>query len=202
MQAWISWAFAVPPICALFSPLIGGALADERLSAQKLMAWSSLLGAVTIAFAFGAMDYGLGLGWFLAGIAAYALVSGPTWGLLATISLTHLSNGERHYPLARMGATFGWMAGGFIISYVLHADASPASGYAAAGARIVAGLLSFLLPDTPPLGKGKSWKSALGLGGLRGRKWSRLGNLLVDTRRNHRGLLGFVRPALQGIAGG
>lgn len=166
-ESWIAWAFAVPPICALFSPLIGGALADERLSAQKLMAWSSLLGAVAIAFAFGALDFGLGLGWFLFGIAAYALVSGPSWGLLATISLTHLSNGERHYPWARMGATFGWMAAGFIISYGLNADASPVSGYAAAVARIATGFLSFLLPDTPPLGKGKSWKSALGLGGFK-----------------------------------
>ena len=33
-------------------------------------------------------------------------------------------------------------------------------------AHLVSGLLGFFLPDTPPLGKGKSWKSALGLGGF------------------------------------
>ena len=165
--SWVALAFAVPPICALFSPLIGGALADEKMAAQKLMGWSSLLGAVAIVFAFSALDFGFHPGWFLAGLAIYALVSGPTWGLLATISLTHLNNGGRHYPIARMGATFGWMVAGFLTSYVLRADSSPVSGYGAGVARICAGLLAFGLPHTPPLGVGKSWRSALGLGGFK-----------------------------------
>lgn len=166
LETWVAWAFAVPPICSLFSPLIGGALADERLSAQKLMGWSSLVAAVAIVAAFVALDFGLGPVWFMAGIAVYALASGPSWGLLATVSLTHLTSGEKHYPLVRLGATFGWMGAGFMASYVLHSDATTVSGYCAALARVVAGLLSFGLPDTPPLGKGKSWKSALGLGGF------------------------------------
>lgn len=166
LETWVAWAFAIPPICSLISPLIGGALADERLSAQKLLAWSSLVAAVAIAAAFGALDLGLGPIWFMAGIAVYALASGPSWGLIATISLTHLRHGEKHYPLVRLGATFGWMAAGFLASYVMHSDSSTLSGYGAAAARIVAGLLAFGLPNTPPLGRGKSWKSALGLGGF------------------------------------
>ncbi|MES2981459.1 MAG: MFS transporter [Verrucomicrobiota bacterium] len=167
LESWQAWAFAVPPICALISPLVGGALADERIAAQKIMAWSSLLGAVTIVLAFGALDIGMSPVWFLIGIAAYSLVSGPSWGLMATISLTHLTHGERHYPMVRVGATFGWMAAGFTISYLLHADLSLKCGYAAGVARVVAGLLSFYLPHTPPLGLGKSWKSALGLNGFK-----------------------------------
>lgn len=162
LEWWVAWVFAVPPICSLFSPLIGGALADERMAAQKLMGWCSLIGAIAIVFAFGALDIGLGPWWFMAGLAIYALVSGPTWGLLATVSLTHLKDGEKRYPLVRLGATLGWMVAGFLISYVFHADTSPVCGYAAGGARIVAGLLSFRIPDTPPLGRGKSWRSALG----------------------------------------
>ncbi len=164
---WIYWAFAMPPIASLISPVIGGALADERMAAQKIMAWSSLLGAVMIVLAFGALDYGLHPIWFLVGILAYSLVSGPTWGLMATISLKHLTHGERHYPMVRVGATFGWMAAGFIISYVLHSDLSFTSGYAAGVARVGAGVLSFFLPHTPPMGLGKSWKSALGLDGFK-----------------------------------
>lgn len=166
LESWVAWAFAVPPICSLFSPLIGGALADERLSAQKLMAWSSLVAAVAIVAAFLALDYGLGAVWFMVGIAVYSLASGPSWGLLATVSLTHLTNGEKTYPLVRLGATFGWMGAGFLTSYVMRADASLVSGYCAGAARVVAGLLSFGLPNTPPLGSGRSWKSALGLGGF------------------------------------
>ncbi len=163
LEGWQAWAFAMPPIASLISPLVGGALADERMSAQKLMGWSSLLGAVTIVFAFLALDLGWSPVWFLFGIAMYALVSGPTWGLMATISLTHLTHGERHYPMVRVGATFGWMAAGFLISYVLHSDSSVKCGYAAGVARVAAGLLAFFLPNTPPLGLGKSWKSAMGL---------------------------------------
>jgi len=167
LESWVAWAFAMPPIASLISPLIGGALADERMSAQKLMGWSSLLGAVSIVFAFAVLDLGWNPVWFLVGIGMYALVSGPTWGLMATISLTHLTHGERHYPMVRVGATFGWMAAGFMISYVLHSDDTLVSGYAAGVTRVAAGVLSFFLPNTPPLGLGKSWKSALGLGGFK-----------------------------------
>jgi hypothetical protein len=134
------------------------------MAAQKLMGWCSLIGAVAMLFAFGALDIGLGPWWFMAGLAVYALVSGPTWGLLATVSLANLKDGERRYPLVRLGATLGWMAAGFITSYVLHADTTLLAGYAAAGARVFAGVISFYMPNTPPLGQGKSLRSALGFG--------------------------------------
>ena len=166
LETWVAWAFAVPPICSLFSPLIGGALADERMAAQKLFAWCSFFSAITMVWAFGALDLGLSPLWFIAGMAAYALATGPTWGLLATIGLTHLGNGEKQYPLVRMAATLGWMVAGFLTSYALQADASPVSGYASAAARLAACGFAFLLPHTPPLGVVKNWKSALGLGGF------------------------------------
>lgn len=164
MGQWVGWAFAVPPVCALFSPLIGGALADERVSAQKLLAWCSLSGAFMLFLAFGALEIGFGPIWFLVLLAVYSMVSGPTWGLLATISMTHLGEGGRRYPLVRVGATVGWIVAGFLTSYALRADASPAAGYAGAAARVGCAILAFRLPHTPPLGLGKSWKSALGLG--------------------------------------
>ncbi len=165
-EGWVAWAFAVPPICSLFAPLIGGGLADEKLSAQKLMGWSSLVAAVAIVVAFLGLENGYGAIWFMSGIAVYALASGPSWGLLATVSLTHLAKGEKEYPLVRLGATFGWMGAGYLTSYVMRMDTSPHVGYFAGGARVVAGILSFWLPNTPPLGTGRSWKSALGLGGF------------------------------------
>ena len=38
LGAWVAWAFAIPPVCSLFSPLVVGALADERIAAQKAVA--------------------------------------------------------------------------------------------------------------------------------------------------------------------
>ncbi|NJM37382.1 MAG: nucleoside permease [Akkermansiaceae bacterium] len=85
-----------------------------------------------------------------------------SWGLLATISMTHLKNGEKQFPLVRLGATLGWMAAGWLTSYVLNADNSPVVGYAAAAARIIGGICALSLPLTLPLGVATSWRSRLG----------------------------------------
>lgn len=163
MAGWVPAAFLVPPVCALVSPLIGGALADQRIPADRLFAWSSLLCSLLLVAAFGCLDLHLHPLWFIAGLGLYSLTSGPAWGLLATVSLSHLSHGERQFPLVRVGATFGWVVGGLLTSFVLNADTSPLAGHVSAAARVAAGLLAFLLPCTPPLGKATSLRSRLGL---------------------------------------
>lgn len=160
---WVAIAFAIPPLCSLISPLIGGALADQRVTANRLFAWSSLIGAITLGLAFWCLDQQMHPYWFLSLLAAYSIVSGPAWGLLATIALTHLPHGERQFPLVRLGATLGWIGAGLTTSWILKADASPISGYAATVSKVLAGLAAFFLPHTPPLGRATSWKSLLGL---------------------------------------
>ena len=163
---WVGAAFAVLPICSLLTPLVFGALADERFSAQKLYGWISLIAAATLAVAFAFLDFHLPPLWFICGLTAYGLAAGPCWGLITNIGLTSLNDPEKRFPLIRIGATFGWVGAGFLTSYVLDADSSPVAGYAAGASHLIAGLIGFSLPHTPPLGKGKSWKSALGLGGF------------------------------------
>ncbi len=160
---WVPAVFVVPPICALISPLIGGALADQRVAADRLLAWSSVICSVVLVAAFACLDAGWHPAWFVGLLGLYSLFSGPTWGLLATISLTGLAHGERQFPLVRVGATLGWVGAGLMTSYVLHADSSPLAGYAAGFTRLLAGGLAFLLPHTPPLGRSTSWQSRLGL---------------------------------------
>lgn len=167
LDAWVGAAFLVPPLCAIFAPLIMGALADQRVSADRLFAWSSLVATAFIAAAFAALDAGWHPSWFLALMAGYSLASTPSWGLLATISMTHLPHPERGFPLVRLGATFGWMAAGLVTSVVLQADVKPDAGYAAAAARGATGLLAFALPRTPPLGRANSWGDRFGLGAFR-----------------------------------
>ncbi|RYD26574.1 MAG: MFS transporter, partial [Verrucomicrobiaceae bacterium] len=160
---WVAMAFVVPPLCALISPLIGGALADQRVPANRLFAWASVMASAALLGAFSALDAGWHPWWFIGLLGMYSLFSGPAWGLLTVISLSHLERGEKQFPLVRLGATLGWMAAGLLTSYVLRADTSPTAGYASAVARLSCGLLAFMLPHTPPLGKGNSWKSRLGL---------------------------------------
>ncbi|WP_325099571.1 MFS transporter [Luteolibacter yonseiensis] len=163
LEDWVALVFIVPPLCAVISPLIGGALADQRVAADRLFAWTSLIGSVALLAAFGTLHAGWNPWWFVALLGCYSLVSGPAWGLLTTIALTNLSEGERKFPLVRLGATLGWMLAGVTTSYVLKADTSPTAGYASAATRMTVGMLAFFLPHTPPLGKGSSWQSRLGL---------------------------------------
>jgi MFS family permease len=163
LAGWVALVFTVPPLCAMISPLIGGALADQRVAAEKLLGWSLLLGSVSLLAAFGALHARWNPWWFVGLLGVSSLFSGPTWGLLATIALTHLPDGERKFPLVRLGATLGWILAGLATSYVLRADTSPITGYAAAVTRFASGLYAFRLPPTPPLGQGTSWQSRLGL---------------------------------------
>lgn len=167
LAGWVPAVFVVPPVCALISPLVGGALADQRVAADRLFAWSSLICAGLLAAAFGCLSAGWHPGWFVSLLGLYSLFSGPAWGLLATVSLTHLEHGERQFPLVRVGATLGWVAGGLMTSYVLQMDTSPAAGLVGAGVRLLAGLAAFQLPRTPPLGEGSSWRSRLGFDAFR-----------------------------------
>ena len=160
---WVPAVFVVAPVCSLISPLIGGALADQRVSADRLLAWSSLICSVPAGAGFFRVGRGWHPLWFVVLLGLYSLFSGPTWGLLATVSLTNLTHAEHQYPLARVGGTLGWVAGGLVTSYVLHADTSPLAGYAGAAVRLLGSLAAFALPHTPPLGQGKSLRSRLGL---------------------------------------
>ncbi len=162
MSGWVAIAFAIAPMCALISPLVGGAVADQRVPANRLFSWSTLASAGLLGGAFWSLDAGWHPGWFIALLSGYSLAAGPSWGLLATISMTHLSLAERQFPLVRLGATIGWMAAGLLTSHVLRADASPVAGYAATVSRVVCAGCAFFLPHTPPLGRGTSWKSLLG----------------------------------------
>ena len=163
LGAWVPLVFVVPPLCALVSPLIGGALADQRVSANRLFAWSSVSGGLALLLAFWVLDAGWQPMWFVVLLGLYSLLSAPSWGLLATISLAHLRHGERQFPLVRVGATFGWVVAGLVTSHVLMADTSVAAGYASGAVRIVTGMIAVVLPNTPPLGVAATWRSRLGL---------------------------------------
>ncbi len=163
LREWVPWAFIVSPVCALVSPLIGGALADQRVPANRLFVWSSVIAAFGLLVAFRVLEAGWHPLWFLGFLGVYSLASGPAWGLLAMVSMTHLKHSERMFPLVRVGATIGWIAGGLITSHLLRADTSVLCGYVSAGVRLLAAFAAMLLPLTLPLGKAVSWKSRLGL---------------------------------------
>lgn len=162
---WVTLVFLVSPLCSLISPLLGGALADQRMPANRLYVISSGVSIFALGAAFLTLDLGWHPAWFLGWLAVYSICTAPSWGLLATVSLAHLTNGEKHYPLVRVGATFGWVAGGLVASYVLRADTSVVVGYAALVAKILGTLVAVAMPHTPPMGQpARNWIERFGFG--------------------------------------
>nr|WP_226895647.1 MFS transporter [Luteolibacter marinus] len=164
---WIERAFLAGPVASLISPLIIGALADNRFSGQKVFGWIGIISAVLLAAAFHSLETPRSPWWFIGLLAASSVVAAPMWSMLTGISMTHLKWGEQEFPVVRLGGTLGWMAAGFLTSYVLLADRSPVAGYAGAVTRLIGGFTAFFLPDTPPVGKSRSLRTLLGLDAFR-----------------------------------
>lgn len=163
----IQWTWMVGPLASLISPVFVGALADNRVSVQKLLGWIGVISAGLLAAAFRVIEVNGSPAVFLSLLFASSIVAAPAWGMMASLCLVHLKSGEREFPLVRLGGTVGWIIAGLLLSFALKADTSPVAGYAGAAARLVGGLFCFGLPKTPPLGRSRSLRALLGLDAFR-----------------------------------
>lgn len=160
---WVAYAFMAGPIAALVSPLIVGAIADNRYAAQKVFGVIGIVSSLLLGCAFAALDRLGSPHLFIGLLAASSIVAAPMWSMLASISMVHLRSGEREFPVVRLGGTLGWMAAGFLTSFVLQVEGSPGAGYAAAITRFAGAIAAFFLPNTPPMGNSRSLRTLLGL---------------------------------------
>ncbi|HAN81838.1 MAG TPA: MFS transporter [Verrucomicrobiales bacterium] len=167
LGSWAVWAFLVPPLAGMISPLIFGAQVDQRLEAQKVLGWIMLLGAGFLYMAFHSLEQSWGGWWFLSFFIINALISAPAWSLLTTITLSSLADPGKTFGLFRVWGTLGWMASSLLVS-LWGLDFSAETGKLGAGVRVFAGISCFLLPVTLPKGdKPKKWTDNLGLGALK-----------------------------------
>jgi len=163
-------AYSVGPVAAIIAPLVVGLFADRFLPVQVALGICHLLGAVLLWMIPWSISQELSgaEGTFYWLLLAYSLLYMPTLGLSSTVAMRNIESSEKQFPVIRVFGTIGWIAAGVLVGTILKADATELPFKVAAGASVILGVFSFLLPHTPPPLKGKkvSISDALGLGAL------------------------------------
>jgi nucleoside transporter len=146
--------YSTTAIAAMISPLFIGILADRLFATEKLIAVLHLIGAALLVWAANTPDFSD----LFKMMIAYSICYMPTLALTNSISFANMEDPEKDFPLIRIFGTFGWIAAGLAVSFVLtqfnkDAEVSNLPIYMAAFFSVLLGLFSFTLPHTPPKGK-------------------------------------------------
>lgn len=166
--------FSTQSFGAIIAPFIIGLIADRFFNAEKILAILHLAGAILMYLMFKSTS----ISDFYPFTLGYMIIYMPTLALVNTISFRQINNPEKEFSSLRVWGTIGWIIAGLSISYIFHWDSKEQS---TAGAlkytflmasitSLLLGILSFFLPNTPPIqdrNKKSSISEILGLDALK-----------------------------------
>lgn len=160
----IGLAYGAFAIGSMISPFFVGLIADRYFASEKLLAFLGILGGVLLF----ALPKFTAFGSFYPLLIAYCASYAPTLALGNSLSLHHLSDPKRDFPLVKTLSAVGWIAGGVTLSVGLKGEQSAVQFYLAGCVSIVLGLFSLTLPHTPSRKTGRDVKlgEVLGLDAL------------------------------------
>jgi nucleoside transporter len=155
--------FGTTALACMISPFFVGLVADRFFASQRVLAVLHLLGAVLLYFVTKATSFPA----VYALLFAYCLCYFPTIALTNSLTLQHLKDAGRDFPLIRVFGTLGWIAIGVLVGH-LGVETSTVPFLLAAGASVLMSLFSLTLPHTPPPSKSQSItvRTVLGLDAL------------------------------------
>ncbi len=152
-------AYSALAIATMISPFFIGLIADRYFAAQRVMGVLHLLGAVLLFVATKITDNTL----FYWVILVYSLMYMPTIALSNSVAFSQMSDPGRQFPWIRVFGTVGWIAAGLLVTK-LGIEKTSSTFIMAAVVSGLLGLISFILPNTPPKGRipGSTASSSIG----------------------------------------
>jgi len=151
---------------AIIAPFIIGLIADRFFDARIILGIIHLMGAGLLFLAAKSTEFGD----FYPYILGYMIVYMPTLALVNSISFNQMKDPSKEFPGVRVWGTVGWIAAGLMIGFLAwESDNMLQNTFSlAAIASMLLGILSFMLPKTPPKAKGESvsFRDILGLDAL------------------------------------
>ena len=160
----IGLAYGSTAIGAMVSPFFAGIIADRFFATQRLLGCLHLVGAALLYYVSTATTFSV----FYPALIAYTISYMAGHGLTNALTLHHSKNPAKEFPLVMLMGSVGWIAAGFVVSWLKFEDSANMFRLAA-GAALVMGLYSFTLPNTPPKGAGApvNLRTMLGLDALK-----------------------------------
>ena len=160
----IGLAYGAFAIGAMISPIFVGLIADRYFASEKLLGILGILGGGLMFVLPRLTTFGAFYPLLIAYCASYA----PTLALGNSLSLHHLADPKRDFPIVKTLSAVGWIAGGVTLSLLFKGEQSAVQFYLAGTVSIFLGLFSFTLPHTPPKKTGQDVKlgEILGLDAL------------------------------------
>src|SRR3984957_4327076 len=155
--------FGTTALACMISPFFFGLIADGFSATARVLSVLPLVGAVLLYSVTKVTTFGS----VYALMFIYCLCYFPTIALTNSLTLQHLKDPGRDFPLIRVFGTLGWIAIGVTIGR-LGVETSTVPFLLASGASVVMSLFSLTLPHTPPPSKGQSvtLRRVLGLDAL------------------------------------
>ena len=155
----IGAAYSALAIATMISPFFVGMVADRYFAAQRIMGVLHLVGGVLLFLA--ARVTGNGIFYWI--ILLYSLLYMPTIALSNSVAFHQMKDPGKQFPWIRVFGTVGWIVAGLLIGN-LGWEKTHSTFQLAAAVSLGLGIISFVLPNTPPKGNAAEASASRALG--------------------------------------